>query len=55
MIKVEIEIGFWLTILALAAAIVLNVLAMKAPHPGHCRAPARRDHLTFAASCVLVK
>jgi hypothetical protein len=31
MIRVETQIGFWLTILALVAAIVLNVLAMKAP------------------------
>lgn len=33
MIKVETELGFWLTILALAAAIVLNLLAMKPPAP----------------------
>jgi len=29
MIRVNIEIGFWLVLLALAAAIVLNVLAMR--------------------------
>lgn len=31
MIHVNIEIGFWLVLAALAAAIVLNLLAMKAP------------------------
>lgn len=33
MIRVNIEIGFWLCILALAAAVVLNVLAMRGPAP----------------------
>ena len=31
MIHVNIEIGFWLTLAALAAAIVLDVLALKGP------------------------
>lgn len=31
MIQVRTELGFWLTILALAAAILLNFMAMKAP------------------------
>ena len=29
MIQIKVEIGFWLTIAALAAAIVLNVLGMR--------------------------
>lgn len=37
MIRVNIEIGFWLVLAALAAAIVLNLLAMRAPE-----APAER-------------
>jgi len=39
MIKVEPQMGFWLTILALVAAIVLNFLAMKAPGPVAAPAP----------------
>lgn len=33
MIQVKTEIGFWLTILALAAAVVLNILGMKSAAP----------------------
>lgn len=43
MIHVEVEIGFWLTLLALIAAIVLDVLAMKkaAPAPYAAAPPAQ--------------
>ena len=42
MIHVEVEIGFWLTLLALIAAIVFDVLAMKkaVPAPYAAAAPA---------------
>jgi hypothetical protein len=40
MIQVKTEMGFWLTILALAAAIVLNFLAMRGSAPIAAAAPA---------------
>ena len=33
MIQIKVQIGFWLTLLALIAAIVFDVLAMKRPAP----------------------
>jgi hypothetical protein len=39
-IKVETQIGFWLTILALAAAVALNILAMRGAPPAAAPAPA---------------
>ena len=45
MIHVDVEIGFWLTLLALIAAIVFDVLAMKkaVPAPYAAAAPAPPD------------
>jgi hypothetical protein len=42
MIQVKVQIGFWLTILALLAAIVLNFLTMKATVPAAVTYPPPR-------------
>ena len=33
LVKVQVEIGFWLTIAMLAAAVLLDLLALKRPSP----------------------
>lgn len=39
LIRIDVAIGFWLTIAALVAAIVLNVMAMRAPAPAPAAPP----------------
>ncbi len=39
LIRIDVALGFWLTIAALAAAIVLNVMAMRGPRPAPVEPP----------------